>query len=421
MKKLIITLSLVMISASSFGQKTTGYQHMNPGLWKEDLEYLQKKINKEFNSFNPGVKTRFSEELISLIPKLNSLENYQVPGEIQRLLSLLKDGHTELNIGHRTVKFHRVPLSLYWFEGDFYVLAAHKPYRDLVGGKVKRIGSMPIDQAFEKLKANMSRDNEMEYIYAGPGYIKLTELLAYLGISDDPYKVSFSIEKADGETVSQSFEGLTAEKYSAGPWAQLPELEKAETPLSRSQPNLAYWYKYLPEQKALYFYFGRTNNQKGMPSIRSFSKKMWAEIDELKPEKFIIDLRTNNGGNYHLTKPIWQGIKERAWLDQPGKVWAVTSRRTFSASATFCIFLKQHTQTQLIGEVSRTHPNASDNNEYMTLPNSGFLIEYTTRIKVHWPERPGADRIPVDVTITPTFEAYKAGRDLVLEYLLKGK
>lgn len=144
-----------------------------------------------------------------------------------------------------------------------------------------------------------------------------------------------------------------------------------------------------------------------------------AELDRLKPEKLIIDLRRNNGGNYNLTKPIWEGIKEREWLNQPGKVWAITGRRTFSAAATFSILLKQHTKAKLIGEVSRTHPNKGDNNEYMTLPNSGFLIEYTTRIKKHWPEKPDADRIPVDVSITPTLAAYAQGRDLVLEYLFK--
>jgi len=419
MRKLYYTLALGIFAVSCLAQKTTGYEHMTTSLWQADLQYLKKKMDKEFNTFNPEVLVAFAEEYEALLGRLPQLKNYQVPGEIQHLFSLLKDGHTELNVGHRTVKYHRVPLSLYWFEGDFYVLAAHESYKQLVGGKVTRIGKLSIDQAFEKLKANMSRDNEMEYLYAGPGYIVLTELLAFLEISDDPYSTTFTIETPEGRTVEQKFEGLAAETYSKGPWARITDLESAETPLSRTQPGVSYWYKYLPDEKSMYFYFGRVNNQKGKPSIRTFSKKLWAEIDAIKPEKLIIDVRSNNGGNYHLSKPIWTGIKERNWLNQPGKVWAITGRRTFSAAATFCVFLKQHTQAKIIGEVSRTHPNQSDNNEYMTLPNSGFLIEYSTRIKIHWPERPDADRIPVDVTITPTFEAYRAGKDLVLEYLLR--
>ncbi len=109
-------------------------------------------------------------------------------------------------------------------------------------------------------------------------------------------------------------------------------------------------------------------------------------------------------------------------MAQPsGKVWAITGRRTFSAASTTCVFLKQETEAQLIGEVGRTHPNWADNNEYMNLPNSDFLIEYTTKVKVHWPEQPSLDHVPVDVEIVPTFEGYSNGKDLVMEYLLSGR
>ena len=418
MKKLIYAFTMTLTVLSCLGQKITGYEQMNPGLWQKDLDYLANQIDREFNSFDPSVKGLFAQEIAKLSSRLESVDNYQMPGEIQRLLSLLNDGHTELNVGHHTVKYHRAPLSLYVFEGEFYVLAAQEPYQALVGSKVAKIEGMPIADAFEKLKANMSRDNEMEYLHAGPGYIILTELLAYLGISKDPLTTTFTFDTKDG-LVTQKFKGLTAEEYVNRPWIRLFEPNEQETPLYRSQPGVSYWYQYLPESKAFYFHFGRVNNQKGKPSIRSFSKELMAELDKLKPEKLIIDLRLNNGGNYNLTKPIWEGIKKRDWLNQPGKVWAITGRRTFSAAASFCVFLKRHTKAKLIGEVSRTHPNQADNNEYMTLPNSGFLLEYTTRIKVKWPENPDADRIPVDVTIAPTLEAYRQGRDLVMEYLLK--
>ena len=418
MKKLIYTLAASLLAFGCLAQKKTGYEHMTPPLWLEDLEYLGNKIGKEFNSFDPNVKDNFATELKQVTEKLTQLRNYQVPGEIQRLLSLLGDGHTELNIGHKTVKYHRLPLSLHIFENEFYVLAAHERYAHLIGGKVKRIGGMSISEAFTRLKSNMSRDNEIEYQYAGPGYIILTEILAYLGIEEAPLSSSFTIETADGKLVTETLNGLNAESYSKGPWQTLAAREDIGTLHYQSRRDESYWYEYLPESKTLYFHLSRTNNQKGRPNIRSFSKELFGEIDKLRPEKLVIDLRLNNGGNYNLTKPLWQGIQSREWLNQKGKVWAITGRRTFSAAATFCIFLKQHTQAQLIGEVCRTHPNKADNNEYMTLPNSGFLIEYTTRIKAHWPEKPYADRIPVDVEIVPTYEAYKAGRDLVMEYLL---
>lgn len=391
---------------------------MNPQSWEEDLNYLDKKIQKEFNSFTPGLKGEFSKEVLSLKSKLGSLKNYEVAGEIMRILSTLKDGHTELNIGHPKVGFHRVPLSLYIMEGEFYVLAAHEKYSHLVGGKVTAIGDTPIKEAFERLKQNMSHDNDMEFLHAGPGYILLTELLAYLNLTKEHLKSDLTIKQLDGTEVKTTFTGMEISAYNKGSWKTYRQMNGLETPLYQSQNSSYYWYQYLPDGKTMYFNLSRVNNQKGKKSIKSFSKELFAEIDKLKPEKLVIDLRLNNGGNYHRSEPIIKAIEERPWLNQKGKIWAITARRTFSAASTTCIHLKQRTNIQLIGEAGRTHPNAAQNNEYMSLPNSDFLIEYTTRIKKHWPEHPDYDRVPVDVEVLPTFEAYRKGIDRVLEYLI---
>ena len=168
----------------------------------------------------------------------------------------------------------------------------------------------------------------------------------------------------------------------------------------------------------MYFNFSRVNNQKGKPSIKKFTRELFKEIDEVRPKKLVIDFRLNNGGNYNLSRPLVEAIKSRSWLNQKGKIWVITGRRTFSASSVASIFLMQETEAQLAGEPGRTHPNWADNNEYMTLPNSRFLVEYTTKIKAHWPEKPNLDHIPVDVSIPPTFNAYSKGKDPVMEYIL---
>lgn len=417
MKKLTIIIMLCLTTLIAYSQSKLN--SMTPAKWEADLNYLNRKIQKEFNSFVPGIKEAFKKEVEALQPRLSTLRNYEVAAEIMRLLSTLKDGHTELNIGHRSVGFHRVPLSLYILDGDFYVLAAHEKYKHLIGGKVTAIGSTPISEAFTRLKQNMSHDNDMEFLHAGPGYVILTELLNYLKLTQEHLKSDFTIRQTDGKEAQVRFTGLDAEAYSKGPWMDYRTLHSLETPMYLSRRNTWYWNTYLSENKIMYFNFSRVNNQKGEQSVRSFTKKLFAEIDKQRPEKLVIDLRLNNGGNYHLSKPIVAGIKERPWLNQTGKVLAITGRRTFSAASTMCIFLKQETNAQLIGEVGRTHPNWADNNEYMTLPNSGFLIEYTTRIKVHWPEHPDYDRVPVDIEVLPTFEAYSKGIDPVMDYILK--
>jgi hypothetical protein len=336
-----------------------------------------------------------------------------------RLLAGLGDGHTELNIGQQSVGFHRMPLSLYFFEQKLYITAAHDAHADLVGGVITHINHVPTDKAFKALQGSMSRDNEMEYLHAGPGYLIITELLHCLGITSGPSEAGLTIVINDEKIIERKFQGLAVNDYSNGPWVDFRSLNNLETPLYLTQPNARYWHQYLPEHKTMYFNFSRVNNQKGKPSIKKFVSALFKEIDEKKPEKLIIDFRLNNGGNYNLSRPLIEAIKSRDWLNQKGSVWAISGRRTFSAASIACLFLLQETNTTLVGEPGRTHPNQADNNEYMNLPNSGFLIEYTTKIKKHWPDQPDADRVPVDIVLPPTFEGYSKGIDGVLEYILK--
>jgi len=417
MKTLIVTVLLlgaIHFSGVSQTQKTS----MSLKDWEEDLTYLQKKIKKQFKTFIPEVKEKFDTGIKALKRQLPELKSYEVSCEMMRLLALLKDGHTELNIGQKEVGFHRLPLNLYFFENELYIVAAHQKFAKLIGGKITHIGKYTTQEAFEKLKQNMSHDNSVEFLHAGPGYMTLTELLHYLKITENTQKMALKITLPVGKAVSQTFDGLDYNTYIQGPWTNYFREYKTQTPLYLSKQRTYYWHRYLADKKTMYFNWRRINNQKRKPSIKRYINKLFKEIDAVRPDKLVIDLRLNNGGNYNLSRPMITAIRARAWLNQPGKIWVITGRTTFSAATMACVFLKNETAATVVGEPGRTHPNKSDNNEVMRLPNSNFLIEYTTRIKKHLPQHPDWDRVPVDVTIPPRFNDYKQGKDTALEYIL---
>ncbi|OJJ21471.1 hypothetical protein BKI52_13055 [marine bacterium AO1-C] len=416
MKTLMITVLLIGAIHLS-GVSQTKVAQMSTKDWEQDLTYLQKKIKRQFKTFIPGLKEKFDSGIEALKRKVPELKPYEISCEIMRLLALLKDGHTELNVGQKMVGFHRLPLSLYFFENELYIVAAHQKFAELIGGKITHIGKYTTREAFEKLKQNMSHDNPVEFVYAGPGYLVLTELLRYLGISDHTQKVTVQIER-NGQTISRTFDGLDYNTYREGPWTNYFRQYQTQTPLYLSTQGAYYWHRYLAEKKTMYLNWVRINNQKRKPSIKRYIGKLFKEIDALRPNKLVIDLRLNNGGNYNLSRPLISAIRARKWLNQPGKIWVITGRRTFSAASMACVFLKNETKATVVGEPGRTHPNKSDNNEVMRLPNTDFLIEYTTRIKKHLPKHPDWDRIPVDVAIPPRFDDYKQGKDAALAYIL---
>ena len=204
---------------------------MNAELWLEDIEYLNSKIQKEFTSFVPGIKNEFAKEIEALKKQVPSLLNHEVACEIQRVLATLQDGHTELNVGNNTVGFHRLPLSLYFFERELYVLAAHKEFENLIGAKIIEIENTTLDDAFELLKTNMSRDNKMEYLHAAPGYLILTELLSYLDISSDTQKVTIHVQYPDGKSEKATLTGLDYSSWQKGEWTNFYSVNQIERPL----------------------------------------------------------------------------------------------------------------------------------------------------------------------------------------------
>ncbi len=392
--------------------------NMTQEKWIEDIDYLDHKIQKTFQSYIPGIKDEFQKEVDVLKSNLAHLKDHEIKIELMGILSHLQDGHTELNVGQKEAGFHRLPFVFYFFGDELRVINAHENYKEYLGSIVVRLGNGSTSEVFERLKRIQSHDNEMEFLHSGPGYLKLTQILAYLGYSTSPTSSEITLEKGDGQQRTLSLKGLGYDAYVKGPWVGLLGENKLELPLYRQNQSKQYWYEYIPEKKMVYFHFRRVSDQKGEPSLKKFTKSLLADVDKYRPDLFVIDLRSNNGGNYHKSEPLIEGIKDRPWLNEKGKVWAITGRTTFSAASVTCIFLKKETNAQLIGEPGRTDPNLADNIEYMQLPNSKLTIEYTTKIKKHWPELT-TDYIPVDVEINQTFDEYRQGIDPVLQFLLK--
>lgn len=394
-------------------------QQMDPSKWDEDVAYLHRRIMKEFGTFTPQVKNDFSAAIAALRPRLGQMKDHEIRIELMQIMSLLGDGHTEINVAHETSGFHRLPVLFYFFNNELYVTVAHEKYRDVLGSKVTRFGNLTTQEIFKKLTGLMSKDNDMEFLHTAPTYLALTEVLSFLGGSSSLTECTLTLEGRDGSVRDATLAGLSVDDYSKGPWVNFFKANNIPVPQYLSNPQKWYWYKYDAENKMMYFHFRRVNSQDREQSINKFRKELFEEIDREKPELFVIDLRNNNGGNYHFGEPFAKAVADRPWLNLPGKVWVVTGRATFSAASVTSIFFKQQTKATLIGEAGRAHPNKADNNEYLTLPNSKILVEYTTRVLRHWPELGDADRIPVDVEVPPQFEKYVNGIDPVLEYILR--
>ena len=70
----------------------------------------------------------------------------------------------------------------------------------------------------------------------------------------------------------------------------------------------------------------------------------------------------------------------------------------------------------LVGQPTGARPNGYQENDEMRLPRSGLVVSYSTRYyKFQDEDTPG---VMPDQVITPTWAAFRAGRDLALEWVL---
>ena len=420
MKYLLAVMALCCLTSCQAQKNTLGLAHMNPDLWDEDVHYLNKKIQNQFASFDPLIKKEFNRKVSVLREELPKLDNPTSAIKIGQLVASLGDGHTEMSILQKTADFRRLPIAMYFFEEGLYIVAAHKGYEQFIGKRVFQIGNRSVPELFEALKTVMTYDNDYEILHAGPTFLLLPEVLLFLKAIEDVSDIRFSMQTEDGALLDhQIIRPIDRNAYGQGPWVSLFDKENIGKPLRRKHRNQDYWFEYLAPHKTMYFNFSRNNNQKGHPSIKQVVSEMFREITALKAEKLVIDLRANRGGNYKKSRPLISAINNHPFINEKGKVYALIGRTTFSAAMVTAIFLKKETKTVLVGEPSRGHPNKTDNVEYMRLPNSNLEIEYTTKVKKHWPELKNAQHLPIDVSIPILFSDYKEGIDAALRHSLE--
>ena len=412
----IIIILFVVFSCQT--QEPVEIEKMTTEQWEYDINYVNKKIQREFASYDPNVKVNFDKNAKKLIQQLGTLDAETIAIEIGRLLASLEDGHTEMSILQENANLSRLPIASYFFKEGLYIFAAHKKHKDLVGSQILTIGDDSIPQVVEKLKDVMTYDNIYEIYQTGPSFISLPSVLQYLKISEKD-SVGLTLKTLSNDTVRVHMSPVPRSEYGKGPWERYSTIHQLKTQLRDQNSDKNYWYEYLPDQKTMYFYYGRVNNQKGQKTIKKTVNEMFEIIDKVQPEKFVVDLRDNRGGNYNKSIPLIKALKKRDFLNKKGKVYVISGRTTFSAALVTSIFFKKQTNAILIGEPSRGHPNKTDNVEYMYLPNSQLKIEYTTKVKKHWPELGTSDHLPVDIRITPSFKYYQQGKDEVLEYILQ--
>jgi hypothetical protein len=118
-------------------------------------------------------------------------------------------------------------------------------------------------------------------------------------------------------------------------------------------------------------------------------------------------------GEEYLIRPI----RKLQSINRKGHLFVLIGADTFSAAMNNAAQFRTQTAALLVGEEIGEKPNSYQEARAMTLPNSHLTVRYS--VKYYQFATSADNAIRPDQEIVPTWADYQAGRDPVLEWVLK--
>ena len=386
--------------------------------WRADLQYLSVEMPKRHkNLFHRMTREQFDAAVHRLDERIPSLTRSQILVELARIVATVGDGHTSLfPFYNPTLGLHRYPIRFYLFKEGLYVQRGAPAYREVVGGRVIRIGNVDSAEAYRRMSDIVNRDNEMTVKDVTPSWLGFAEFLEGLGIVDNMEDALLTVDK-DGKQITVRLKPITMESAHSLAWVDASDGAPNPLPLWRKDQQNPYWFEYLKDSRTLYLQYNAVEDKTG-ETLADFFHRVFAFIDANPVDRLVIDIRNNGGGNGYLNWPLIYGIIRSDKINQRGKLFTITGRLTFSAAGMCAVYLERHTNTLFVGEPTGSSPNGYGEHGEITLPNSKIKVSVST---LYWQEADPRDRRPwiaPQIAADPSFEDYRNNVDPAMRAIL---
>ena len=392
--------------------------------WQSDLRFLQQTIHKDYPFlFHKITVAQFDAEVDKLYNAMPSMQEHERAAGLVRMVALLKYGHTALRWRESPSRYHSAPINFYWFSDGVYVEGVSKNYAPILGAKLVRVEGVPVMQALEAVKPLVSAENEQFFKAYGLDYLGNPEALHAQHVTKALKKnLTYTFEK-DGKSFEQTVATLDTFApprvygFIKGNTDWLTVRDTSTTPYYLKNLDKIYYYEYLPATKTVYVRHSQIQDDP-QEAIPVFYKKVFEFIDQHDVERLVLDVRLNGGGNNYKNKPIITGIIESKKINQPGKLFVIIGRRTFSACQNLVNQLSNYTNTLFVGEPTGENINFYGDNRRVELPKTKtpvYLSFAWWQDKAPWEN---ASWLAPQLAVDMSFNDYKTNKDPVLDACL---
>jgi len=392
--------------------------------WQSDLRFLQQTIHKDYPFlFHKITAAEFDAEVDKLYNAMPAMQEHERAAGLVRMVALLKYGHTALRWRESPSRYHSAPINFYWFSDGIYVEGVSKNYAPILGAKLVRVEGVPVMQALEAVKPLVSAENEQFFKAYGLDYLGNPEALHAQHVTKALKKnLTYTFEK-DGKSFEETVATLDTFApprdygFIKGNTDWLTVRDTSTTPYYLKNLDKVYYFEYLRATKTVYVRHSQIQDDP-QEAIPVFYKKVFEFIDQHDVERLVLDVRLNGGGNNYKNKPIITGIIESKKINQPGKLFVIIGRRTFSACQNLVNQLSNYTNALFVGEPTGENINFYGDNRRVELPKTKtpvYLSFAWWQDKAPWEN---ASWLAPQLAVDMSFNDYKTNKDPVLDACL---
>jgi hypothetical protein len=377
----------------------------------EDLAFIRRELPAHHGDpWHHVTRQRFEAEIDALAGRAAQLSAHAFALELARIVALIGDGHTELQLFGEGSAFQRLPLVLYRFGDELRVIAATAENRDLLGAAVTHLGSFEAADALTRIEPYLARDNPTEFLHQAPTTLASPQVLHALGASEDADRVELTFA-LDGAEVRREFAGLEAPTA----FTPLNAVRRAPRPFTALRPGETCGFSLDTEHGLGFFRLDASSDQAGRPTLAATVEEFFRAVDEAEIARVVIDVRMNSGGSNERNAPLVEAVFRRQRLTERGGLFVLVGRRTFSAGVALVAELVRVAQPILVGEPSRGDPRITVNREQLRLPRSGYWLDYSERYeRSEYPD----PELRIEIAAPPTFADFERGVDSAWEAVL---
>jgi hypothetical protein len=411
--------------------------------WQEDLDSVVAVFLPRDRSFDADARARFVQDIHLLRDSVATLTDEQLTVRLAAAVAGARNAHTRLYLLRNRTVLRRYPIRLWWFGNDLAVVRAHAEHSALLGGRVLSLAGRSVADLGATVAPLYAADQSWArylstYLLTSPEILKGIGLLA----SDN---LEITVELRDHRVVTTRMAPLPLERSDQpleawwdlsptgpsvqGPWVSALPSDTARLPLYLRHLNLYYWSERIRTSRTLYLQYNRAQDQPGREPVRAFGDRVLQDLERDPPQKLVIDLRFNTGGNLELADSFFHRIAALPWVQERGRLFLITGRATFSAGITPVALLRQLTQASIVGEPVGDALDFWAEGGNILLRNTRLTLHYANGFHSYSPReypefRPyyydlAVTDIGPDVRVESSLAQYLAGRDAAMEAIAR--